>query len=99
MLNYLSISAYGDILVTPYLSISFGNIKRHSLRDYIDAGLKQAWQNSVLKEIVKNLHSTEDMDVSKMGLPEIFVEKNIELDLLSSDYKIKTEKVMRDWRR
>lgn len=99
VLNYLSISAYGDILVTPYLSISFGNIKRHSLRDYIDAGLKQAWQNSVLKEIVKNLHSTEDMDVSKMGLPEIFVEKNIELDLLSSDYKIKTEKVMRDWRR
>ena len=52
-----------------------------------------------LKEIIENLHSTEDMDVSKMGLPEIFVEENIDLDLISSDYKEKVEKVMQDWRR
>ena len=53
----------------------------------------------MLKEIIENLHSTEDMDVSKMGLPEIFVEENIDLDLISSDYKEKVEKVMQDWRR
>ena len=99
VLNYVGISAYGDILVTPYLSISFGNIKRHSLKAYINAGLKRAWQNPVLKEIIENLHSTEDMDVSKMGLPEIFVEENIDLDLISSDYKEKVEKVMHVLRR
>lgn len=98
VLNHISITAYGDIMITPYLSVSFGNIRRNSIKAYVEGGLKEAWNNPLIKSMIENLHSAEDMDVSLLGLPEIFIEDNIDLDILRDDYQTKTAEIIRTWR-
>ena len=85
-------------MITPYLSVSFGNIRRNSIKAYVEGGLKEAWNNPLIKSMIENLHSAEDMDVSLLGLPEIFIEDNIDLDILRDDYQTKTAEIIRTWR-
>lgn len=86
-LESITISAYGDLLVSPYLPISFGNISNTSIIEYIEAGLSEVWQLPIMKSIVGHITSVDDMDVSKIGLPEIFVSDIIEVDLLKDNWK------------
>lgn len=96
--THITISAYGDILISPYISIAFGNIKRHSVNEYIAGGLKKVWGNPIIEKIVSKIHSADDMDVSSSGLPEIFVDHNIDLDILREDYETKTIALLKKWR-
>lgn len=96
--THISITAYGDILISPYLSIAFGNIRRNPVSEYVRGGLREVWGNPLMEEIVSCIHSADDMDISKIGFPEIFVEKNIDLDILRSDYKENTEAILKEWR-
>lgn len=93
-LYQLSVDAYGDLLISPYLSIAFGNVRRGTIEEYWEKGVKDAWSNKAIKEIVSKMQSADSMDVSKWGLPEIFTTQNIMLDVLSSDYKAKTEEIL-----
>ena len=47
----LGITAYGEITVSPYLPISVGCIRRHSLEEYWESGLKNVWSIGVIQEI------------------------------------------------
>jgi len=85
MLYYITINAYGELLISPYIPVSFGNIKQISLFKYIEAGLFLIWENKFVKKLSEKMNSWDKMDVSSLGLPEIFVEKNIDLDLLKSE--------------
>lgn len=96
--THITVNAYGDILISPYLSIAFGNIRRHPVSEYVKGGLKEVWGNPLMEKIVKKIRSAYDMDVSSIGLPEIFVEKNIDLDILRNDYLTKTEELLKEWR-
>lgn len=95
ILSYFSISAYGDILVSPYIPISFGNIKRHSIAEYIEGGLLNIWNNKFLQEASARMNDTTGMDLQKFGLPEIFMSEAIELDILSSNYNENTDTLYR----
>lgn len=82
----MTVSAYGDLLVSPYLPIAFGNASNASITQYMEAGIRDAWKLPIMRRIVQHINSAEDMDVSKIGLPEIFVSDIIELDLLRNDW-------------
>lgn len=81
----LGISAYGEITVSPYLPISVGCIKRHSLEEYWESGLKNVWSIGVIKEIASLITSISSMDLSKERLPKTYYEKNLMFDLIEDD--------------
>lgn len=41
------------------------------------------------------MNDTSEMDLQKFGLPEIFIDEAIDLDILSPDYRQKTEELCR----
>ena len=81
----LGISAYGEITVSPYLPISVGCIKRHSLEEYWESGLKNVWSIGVIKEIASLITSISSMDLSKERLPKTYYEKNLMFELIEDD--------------
>lgn len=93
-LKSIGISAYGELLASPYLPVSFGNIKNGSLKEYLEIGLRDVWSSSLMKEIIKHISSVYDMDVSKIGLPEIFTSDIVELDLLNDAWKENEKRVI-----
>ena len=93
-LSYVTIGGYGDIYVSPYLPISFGNVKKHSLHEYLESGLRDVWSNAFLRKVTEKINDTNAMDLTAIGLPAIFTESPIELDILSSDYNKKTQELL-----
>ena len=89
----IEISAYGDILISPYLPISFGNIANASITAYLASGLKEVWKLPVLKKIVSFYKSAEYMDISYLGLPEIYVDDIVQLDLLQPNWRDKAKEI------
>ncbi len=90
-LTFLSISAYGDILVSPYLPIIVGNIRKHSLKEYVENGLPRIWDNPFMQFIGSKMTDVTNMDLKKYELPRIFTEPAIDLDILDKDYEEKTK--------
>lgn len=71
------------------------NIRKHSIREYIEGGLLDIWNNKYLQEVAARMNDTSEMDLQKFGLPEIFIDEAIDLDILSPDYRQKTEELCR----
>lgn len=82
----LSINAYGDLNISPYIPISFGNAKKHSIVDYWNKGLHSAEKSLFYKEICKKITSTKNMDISKIikNMPQNYMDKSLEIDLIDN---------------
>ena len=80
-----NIHANGDIIVSPYIPLVVGNIKRHSLVDYWEAGLFKIWDYSVVKKLAENIKCIHDMYTLRDKLPAPFREKEIYIDLIDDD--------------
>lgn len=62
-----------------------GCIRRHSLEEYWESGLKNVWSIGVIQEIANLITSINSMDLSKENLPKINHEKNLMIDLIEDD--------------
>ncbi|MFA9375873.1 MAG: radical SAM protein [Lachnotalea sp.] len=93
-LSYVTIGAYGDLFVSPYLPLIFGNIKKHSLQEYLEGGLLDVWSNEFLKKMAEKISDTNNMDLAALGLPKIFTDSPIELDVLSANYEKRTQELV-----
>ena len=51
--------------------------------------------SSILNLVGARMNDTSEMDLQKFGLPEIFIDEAIDLDILSPDYRQKTEELCR----
>lgn len=56
----IEIKSNGDIGCSIYLPITVGNVKRHSLREYWEAGLDSIWSHPEVLKIAKNINTIED---------------------------------------
>ena len=62
----LGISAYGDIMVSPYIPIKIGNIRNRKLQEYFEIGLQDIYLDTFIKKVASlmgewkkmNLHDT-----------------------------------------
>lgn len=94
-LNYFQINAYGDIILSPYLPLKFGNIKNHTISEYLNSGLSDMLSNPFVMAIAVLIN-----DASKMSkeitskLPAIFSGNDIVLDLLHDDITSKTNELL-----
>jgi len=63
-LKSLHIDAYGEILLSPYLPLIVGDLRKHSLMDYFNNGLSSAWDLDIVNELAKRITSPNKMDLS-----------------------------------
>ncbi|BDU83775.1 radical SAM protein [Clostridium perfringens] len=96
-INYLTISAYGDLLVSPYLPITFGNIRRHSIKEYINKGLLNVWNFEFLRKLSKLIDSTETLDISdtNSNIPPIFSGNDIDFDIIDNNTKLLNDNLIK----
>lgn len=94
-MNFLHINAYGDIMLSPYLPINFGNIKKHSLDEYFGHGLDEVVYNDFVKHVAGLILSANQMSLKKKyGLPDIFTGEDICLDVCEEDMEAKTRELL-----
>lgn len=93
-LGYLTINGYGDLLISPYLPVTLGNVRKNSIFQYIDAGILSIWENLFIQKLTLKMDTWENMDLSRIGFPEIFIEDNIDMDLLKNKSELNVDKYM-----
>ncbi|MDR1405043.1 MAG: radical SAM protein [Candidatus Methanoplasma sp.] len=82
----LCINAYGDILLSPYVPVSFGNVMNHALSDYIEHGILDVCKNnSVLQRLYEKAgYSLENINYYS-GLPELYKEEMLTIDCMDDN--------------
>lgn len=80
--NHLSVHANGDIAPSPYIPLTVGNIRRHSIQKYWDAGLVKVWELPIVKEFAEKIRSVPDFGKREEDSPTVWFDKNIELDII-----------------
>lgn len=68
----------GFVILSPYLPISFGNIKKHSIKEYWEAGIRKMWIHPKVLELARN---TITMDRLFHLFPRPYLDPHLELDL------------------
>jgi len=82
MVSFLTIQANGDIVVSPYLPISVGNIRKNSIIKYWEKGLPRIWENDFVKNIASRIMCISDFGKEHKGLPIVWFDENIRYDLI-----------------
>lgn len=97
-MNFLHINAYGDIQLSPYLPINFGNIKKHTLDEYFDKGLEDIIFNKFVQKLAGLISSANEMSLSEAyGLPDIFTGNDVVLDVCDDNVDKKTEMLLKKY--
>lgn len=82
----ISINAYGDILLSLYVPISFGNISRHPFNQYIEHGLRSVFKtNNGLKHIFEQIGSAITSKNDTVGIPELYKDDMLDFDIIEYD--------------
>lgn len=83
----LGINAYGYITASPYLPIYTGDLRRHSIAEYIKHDYKNCVASKLIRELSNMVKTPENMDVSLSDprIPENYVEKSFYLDWIDDN--------------
>lgn len=93
--QHLSINAYGDIQISPYIPIIVGNVKKNPVAEYWNAGLQKIWKTSLVKFMVSQITSVDNMNLSKLyNIPQIESENVYEFDLLTDNLEYISQKYL-----
>lgn len=84
-LDQAIVHANGDIVVSAYIPLVVGNIRKHSLNEYWENGLNKIWSRKVVKELVSRVQSIPDMEILTNSIADINMDSGIYLDLMESD--------------
>lgn len=83
-LSFVGIRADGTISVSPYLPITVGCLRNHTLPEYWNAGLPTVWTRGSIKNMAANLMSVYDMGRTHDGLPQVWVDEDFAVDLVEN---------------
>lgn len=84
--NMLIINGYGNITTSPYLPIVIGNIRKHSIQEYIDHNFANVLNNNFFRKVASLLQDSKEMDINKVSmLPSVFTGNDIILDVFEND--------------
>ena len=82
---FVTICADGSVTVSPYLPLYLGNIRKHTLREYWDAGLCRAWSLSIVKKLARRIRSVPDFGKIDPEFPTVFYDDVISIDLVDEE--------------
>ena len=83
----LGINAYGFITASPYLPIYTGDLRKHSISEYIENNYKDHIQSNLIRELSDMVKTPENMDVSEIDprIPENYADEPIYLDWIDDN--------------
>lgn len=79
---HLAIHADGDIVLSAYIPVTVGNIRRHGLRQYWDAGLWKLWGRKLFKDIARFYRCDGDFSRVDIPVPQVFYDVPVKFDLI-----------------
>lgn len=82
----INIDAYGNIQISPYIPIRIGDIKKHSILEYWEAGLNIVWSAKFIKELCRNIKSAEKMELNDIipELPKNYIDEPLYIDIIET---------------
>ncbi|MEE0449234.1 MAG: hypothetical protein UC928_04920, partial [Collinsella sp.] len=83
--DQVAIHANGDIVASPYIPLVIGNVRKHSLQDYYDAGMATAWSRSVVIALANRMHSIDEMEEVSSLIADINMGGDLRVDLIEDD--------------
>lgn len=83
----LGISAYGDIMVSPYIPIKIGSIRNRKLQEYFEIGLQDIYLDNFIKKVASLMGEWEKMNLHDTlnYFPILGLDDNINYDLLDKN--------------
>lgn len=84
-MDQINIHANGDIVPSAYLPLVVGNIRKHTLLEYWDAGLGEVWQKSVVRYMAQQLRSVRDMESLSNKYTNINMGNDFFIDLIDNN--------------
>lgn len=82
LMDQVTIHANGDIVVSPYLPLVVGNVRRHPLEEYWRGGLNAVWSSRVVRALCSRMTSIADMELMSEKIADINMGKDVYVDLL-----------------
>lgn len=79
---FVTIQVDGSIVASPYMPISIGNIKRHTIQEYWDAGLWRIWENKCINQLAGFYDSMSALSRRDVPAPVVYYDPNICFDLI-----------------
>ena len=99
-MDQVSIHANGDIVVSAYLPLVVGNIRKHSLSEYWDAGLKTIWATSIVQYLSARVQSVYDMERVTTLISDINMNGCLYIDLMENDLNdlnLLKDVILKEW--
>ena len=86
-MKMLIVNGYGDLMISPYLAIRIGNVKKHSVSEYLDKGLLDVYGDVSINKLCKKYGKVSEMNLSDFveGFPELYKDEFIDLDIFEVD--------------
>lgn len=81
----VAIHANGDIVASPYIPLIIGNVRKHSLQEYCDAGMTTVWDKPVVTALANRMHSIDEMEETSSLIADINMDGNLYVDLIDDD--------------
>ncbi len=85
---FLNVQSNGDIVPSPYLPISVGNIKRTSILKYWKKGLPKIWESPFIQQCAEQIKCVPDFAKEHTGQPIVWYDENIKIDLIKENKKL-----------
>jgi len=85
LFTFTSIKANGSIILSPYLPLSLGNVRKHKLSEYWEHGLASAWSLDISQRLAETITCISDMSKDQDGLPKVWVEDDVEFDIIDNE--------------
>lgn len=82
LFTFLHINADGTIPASSYMPLIIGNVRKHSLREYYDAGMISVWEQPYVQDIAKYYWSVNDLEAAELPIPRVHYQENIIWDLI-----------------
>lgn len=79
---YITIRSNGSIVLSPYLPITIGNIRKHSIQQYWDEGIQKIWSIKCFQDIANYISSTYDFSRQDIPVPLVYHESFVDFDLI-----------------
>lgn len=80
-----AIRANGDIIASPYIPLIIGNVRKHSLQEYYDAGMATVWDKPVVTALANRMHSIDEMEEISSLIADINMDGDLYIDLIDND--------------
>lgn len=79
----MMIKADGSIIVSPYLPLSVGNVRKHRIHDYWESGYNKIWSSKIVQDMASSVVSIDDMQNNNFG-KKTWLDEDISLDLIDN---------------